>query len=118
MRGPRERDRSGDLSVFGVVPAFEDGGCGDRELPVVAAVADGTAAGCTWAGLHLMLRTRIGRLEVRADCDSLFTSARKRPIVSMLTDTSTVASSSRISRNDAPFSRSSTMPSFIGISFA
>jgi hypothetical protein len=33
---------------------------------------------------------------------SPLTSARKRAIVSMLTDTSTVASSSRISGNDAP----------------
>jgi hypothetical protein len=45
-------------------------------------------------------------------------SARKRAIVSMLTDMSIVAMSSRISRNDAPFSRSSTMPSFSGINFA
>ena len=39
-------------------------------------------------------------------------------MVSMLTATPTVASNSRISRSDAPFCRSSMMPSFIGISFA
>ena len=39
-------------------------------------------------------------------------------IVSVPTATPTVASSSRMSRSDAPFCRSSMMPSFTGISFA
>ena len=38
--------------------------------------------------------------------------------MSVPTDTPTVASNSRMSRSDAPFCRNSTIPSFMGISFA
>jgi hypothetical protein len=51
----------------------------------------------------------------RGDSDSPSTSARKRAMVSVPTATPMVASNSRISRSDAPFCRSSMMPSFIGI---
>jgi hypothetical protein len=107
MRGPRMRERSGGASVFDVGVDFEGGGCGICEAIGVAAVETGAAA-----------RRRRDLFDDRCGGCSPFTSARKRAIVSMLTDTSTVASSSRISRNDAPFSRSSMMPSFSGINFA
>lgn len=107
MRGPRMRERSDGASVVDVAVDLEDGGCGFGELIGVAAVETGAAA-----------RRRRDRFDNRCGGSSPFTSARKRAIVSMLTDTSTVASSSRISRNDAPFSRSSMMPSFSGNNFA
>lgn len=107
MRGPRMRGRSDGDSAFDVGVGFEDGGCGVGEMIGVKAVGTGTTA-----------RRPRDRLDDWCGGCSAFTSARKRAIVSMLTDTSTVASSSRISRKDAPFSRSSIMPSFSGISFA
>ena len=105
MRGPRMRVRADGDSAFDV--CFEDGGCGVGETIGVKAVGSGTAA-----------RRRRDRLDDWCSGCSAFTSARKRAIVSVLTATSTVASNSRISRRDAPFCRSSMMPSFIGISFA
>lgn len=107
MRGPRMRERSGGASVFDVGVDFEGGGCGIGEAIGVAVVGTGTAT-----------RRPRDLFDDRCGGCSPFTSARKRAIVSMLTDTSMVASSSRISRNDAPFSRSSMMPSFSGINFA
>jgi hypothetical protein len=101
------RERSRGASVFDVGVDFEGGGCGIGEAIGVAVVGTGTAT-----------RRRRDLFDDRCGGCSPFTSARKRAIVSMLTDTSTVASSSRISRNDAPFSRSSMMPSFSGINFA
>ena len=107
MRGPRMRGRSDGASVFDVGVDFEDCGCGVGEVIGVEAAGTGTTA-----------RRPRDRFDDRCGACSPFTSARKRAIVSMLTATSTVASSSRISLNDAPFSRSSMMPSFSGINFA
>ena len=107
MRGPRIRARSDGDSAFEVGVGFEDGDCGVGEMIGVKAVGTGTTA----------LRRRDRFDDRRGGCSS-FTSARKRAIVSVPTATSTVASSSRIRRSDAPFCRSSMMPSFIGMSFA
>lgn len=110
MRGPRMRDRSDGAAVC----------CGE-------AVCCSAGGGSFTAAKAVFCSPFVPRtaLRVRPDCFAgrgfifaPFTSARKRAIVSMLTDTSTVASNSRISRSDAPFCRSSMMPSFIGISFA
>lgn len=68
--------------------------------------------------LRTVARRWPARFGVRGSVCSQSTSARKRAIVSVLTATSTVASSSRISRSDAPFCRSSTMPFLWGISLA
>ena len=107
MRGPRMRGRWDGASAFDVGVGFEDDGCGAGEVMGVGAVGTGTTA-----------RRWRDRFDDRCGGCSPFTSARKRAIVSVPTATSTVASNSRISRNDAPLSRSSMMPSFIGISFA
>ena len=107
MRGPRMRERSDGASVFDVGVDLEDGGCGVGELIGVAAVETGTAA-----------RRRRDRFDDWGGGCSPFTSARKRAIVSVPTATSTVASNSRMSRSDAPFCRSSTMPSLSGINLA
>jgi hypothetical protein len=61
---------------------------------------------------------RVDRFDDRCGRESPFTSARNRAIVSVPTNTSTVASNSRMSRSDAPFFRSSTMPSLSGMSLA
>ena len=110
MRGPRMRDRSDGAAVC----------CGET---VCCPAGGGSftaakAAFCSPFVLRTALRVRPDCFAGRGFIFTPFTSARKRAIVSMLTDTSTVASNSRISRRDAPFSRSSTMPSFSGISFA
>ena len=99
MRGPRIRERSGGGAVFAGGAGVETGG-GDIGVT-------GTAA-----------RRRRCRFGDRGGGCSSFTSARKRAIVSVPTATPTVASNSRISRSDAPFCRSSMMPSFSGINFA
>ena len=107
MRGPRMRGRSDGASLFDVGVDFEDGGCGVGELMGVEAVGTGTTA-----------RRRRDRFDDRCGGCVPFTSARKRAIVSVPTATSTVASNSRMSRSDAPFCRSSTMPSLSGINLA
>ena len=107
MRGPRMRGRSDGASVFDVGVDFEDGGRGVGEVMGVAVVETGMAA-----------RRRRDRFGDRCGGCSPFTSAKKRAIVSVPTATSTVASNSRISRSDAPFSRSSKMPSLSGINLA
>ena len=107
MRGPRMRGRSDGASVFDVGVDFEDGGCGVGEVIGVEAVGTGTTA-----------RRRRDRFDDRCGGCSPFTSARKRAIVSVPTATSTVASNSRMSRSDAPFCRSSTMPPLSGINLA
>jgi hypothetical protein len=101
------RGRSDGASAFDVGVDFEDGGCGVGETIGVKAVGAGTAA-----------RRRRNLLDDRCGGCSPFTSARKRAMVSVPTATPTVASNSRISRSDAPFWRSSMMPSFSGINFA
>ncbi len=107
MRGPRMRERPGGASVFDMAVDLEDGGCGIGEVIDVATAEAGTAA-----------RGRRDRFDDRCGGCSPFTSARKRAIVSVPTATSTVASNSRMSRSDAPFCRSSTMPSLSGINLA
>src|SRR6266567_1505227 len=106
MRGPRMRGRS-------------DGGDKDDDCPGDdGSVNEGTGVLCPSLDFEAIWRLRPDFFVRRCAVISPLTSARKRAIVSMLTDTSTVASNSRISRSDAPFCRSSMMPSFIGISFA
>jgi hypothetical protein len=106
MRGPRMRGRS-------------DGGDKDDDCPGdEGSVNVGTGMLCPSLAFEAIWRLCPDVLIRRSAVISPLTSARKRAIVSMLTDTSTVRSSSRISRSDAPFSRNSTMPSFSGINFA
>ncbi len=106
MRGPRMRGRL-------------DGGDKDDDCPGDdGSVNVATGVLCPSLAFEAIWRLRPNFFVRRSAVISPLTSARKRAIVSMLTDTSTVASSSRISRNDAPFSRSSMMPSFSGINFA
>jgi hypothetical protein len=106
MRGPRMRGRS-------------DGGDKDDDCPGDdGSVNVGTGVLCPSLAFEAIWRLRPDFFVRRSAVISPLTSARKRAIVSMLTGTSTVASSSRISRNDAPFSRSSMMPSLSGINFA
>ncbi len=78
-----------------------------QRRPLLFAICTADSVACS-SGLFRRARFRFAP----------FASARKHAIVSMLTAKSTVASSSRISRRDAPFSRSSKMPSPSGISFA
>ena len=107
MRGPRIRGRPDSASVFDVGVGFEDCGCGIGEAIGVEVVDTGPAA-----------RRRRDRFDDRCGGCSPFISARKRAIVSVPTATSTVASNSRMSRSDAPFCRSSKMPSLRGINLA
>ena len=106
MRGPRMRGRP-------------DAGGKDDDCPGDdGSVNVGSAVLCPSLAFEIIWCLRPDFFVRRCAVVSPLTSARKRAIVSMLTDTSTVASNSRISRSDAPFCRSSMMPSFIGISFA
>ena len=106
MRGPRMRGRP-------------DGGGKDDACPGDGgSVNVGPAVLCSSLAFEIIWCLRPDFFVRRCALISPLISARKRAMVSMLTATPTVASNSRISRSDAPFCRSSMMPSFIGISFA
>jgi hypothetical protein len=106
MRGPRMRGRPDAGGKDDDCPGDDD------------SVNAGSAVLCPSLGVEIIGCRRPDFFVRRCALISPLTSARKRAIVSMLTATSTVASNSRISRSDAPFCRSSMMPSFIGMSFA
>lgn len=121
MRGPRVRDRAGGWSDMGSGEGFSGGGFVTAGLVGGATVKGNAGAGAAGRALdpersgkaRSLRRRRFGRETVR--CST--TSRTKLPMVSTDTETSMVDRSSRMSRYEAPFWRSSTMPSLNGNSF-